>query len=182
MLTEESKQKLYSHARDDAERQRLLASFRTDGTTDATRGFFERLAFLLIIGSGSLAAAAAMVWLGSYLPASQSKSKWLLMLAVTGFLGTGLAINLSFDGKNGKHRKERLELAARRYGYPIILASGLGLGWLAHQYNEATSDLEALRLTVLRACLTSAICVASATRLNGGDDPRYHLGPDGKPY
>ncbi|ESZ09334.1 hypothetical protein NKH47_12460 [Mesorhizobium sp. M1060] len=168
MLTEEGKRSLYSHARDDAERQRLLAAFHTDGKTEATRQLFETMAFLIIIGCLSLGAAALALWMAS--PFVALNGKWMLCLAVGTFLAAGIAINWSFDGQKGKLRRERAELTARRYGYPIILAAGLCAGWLAQPHFESTSERGYAQRATIRACLQVPKCVELANRINNDGD------------
>jgi hypothetical protein len=182
MLTEESKRALYAQARDDAERQRLLAAFRTDGKTEATRELFEQLAFLIIIGSASFLAAILVTCVAAYAPLLSSRPKWLFAIFFGVLLVTAIGINRSFDGDKGERRRAGLELASRRYGYPILVATGLCAGWFAHQYHEGRSDLAAIKTATVRACLQSASCVSNATAISGGLDPRYYLGPEGKPF
>ncbi|MER9528815.1 hypothetical protein NKI89_03240 [Mesorhizobium sp. M0309] len=170
MLTEEGKRSLYSHARDDAERQRLLAAFHTDGKTEATRQIFETMAFLIITGSLALCAAALAAWVAGFFIDFSSKATWLLCLLVGHFLVTAIAINWSFDGQKGKLRRERVELAARRYGYPIILAAGICAGWLAQPYFESTSERGYAQRATIQACLQVPKCVGLAKRINNDGD------------
>lgn len=175
MLTEEGKRKLYSHARDDAERQRLLAAFRTDSETVLVHGLFETGASLLIIGAVSFGAAAAISWTASFSPDFPLKSQALLVLFIVTFIGTCVAINWSFDGERGKTRKSRFDLAVTRYGYPIILAAGIGAGWLAQTYLETRSERGYAASAAIRACLKTPACIQLARAINHDSDVRWVL-------
>lgn len=154
-----------------------------DPKTEVMRGLFE---ILLYYGVILLVAAALAVCVGigshAILGEGNSNAVWILSATLVSFLVAAGGINYLLDGEAKPLRRSALEQFTRRYGYPLILLAGLCGGWYASQYNDAYSDIAVVKSAVLRACLQSASCVAKATQLNGGNNPRYVLGPDGRPY
>jgi hypothetical protein len=134
-LTEEQKRNLFSHARDDAEKQRLLAAFRSDPKADAVHGLFELLAaYALIVFAACFASVVVDRVVHLALPTSELHTGWYFAGLFLVFVLVVIAINMSFDGVTGAGRRRLLDVVAHRYGYPIVLAAGVVLGAMFHSY------------------------------------------------
>lgn len=168
MLTEESKQKLYALARDDAERQRLWAALQSDTGTDTARELFQLLAVYATIGGASFAVASSLYWLGQFFPDIISNRSLTLISAVS-FFGAIPAISWVFATK--------LDAFSQKHSYVITLAVGIIAGYYYHGYYERRSDVHLTEQIAIKACLASSSCVSLAKTLNNGVDVRYLLVP-----
>jgi hypothetical protein len=178
MLSEQAKRDLFAQARDDAEKQRLMAAFASDAKTDAMRGLFEHLASLALVVAGAGFATAAIAWtVAVLLPGAATRSSWFLAALGAFFLVALLIINTSMDGAQGASRRRWLERAGRRYGYPITLVMGLVLGCLYQSYEERSSDRANALHALAAACGDNPYCVLKASRFNAGNDVSTYLPP-----
>lgn len=161
MLTHEQKQALYSQARDDAERQRLLAAFRSDPKTESMRDLFELLAGYLLIGAAGLGAAWVAANLLSWAFPLLSPANASLLGAVVFFCAV-LGIFVALGSKHGADHTARLDLMARRYGYPLTLVAGLLFGWYAYGYTDSHSEEGAYRRALATTCESMPACARKA--------------------
>ena len=162
MLSQEQKQALFSRARDDEERQRLLAALRSDPKADAMRDLFELVARYALIGAAAYAVAFLVDWVVRHTLSHAALGKWAIAPSVVAFLATIIALNMSFDGPQGAHRRVLWETMAHRYGYPIVLLAGLLGGSYYRQYADAVSEAGMASRAAIVACSQTPACIELA--------------------
>lgn len=153
----------------------ILAKLRPeqpDAGTEAIRGIFELLVLYAGMVALALGVATAVDWIMREV-VTAVEWKWRIGIAVASFLGTIVAINLSFDGPEGAHRRAKAERLARRYGYPVTLAVGLWGGTLLQEHWSTTSELGQAKDAAVLACLQVPECLDLAKVGNNGDEVQW---------
>lgn len=176
MQAEESKKRLYALARDEAERQRLIAALQLNARNDTMSEVFELLAYYMIIASASFGVSAAFYHAGNLLPEILSK-KDLFIISIVSFLGIILLINMFLASNAGTYTAKKLVSISERYAYLITFATGFMAGYFLHSYHVMYSEEFRVKEIAVKACLSSRSCLALAKNNNHGDDIRWFLEP-----
>lgn len=181
-MSDDNVQRLLSDARDDAERQRLLAALHTEVSgKEPVRELFELTAFYLLIGVVAFGVAYAANHAGNlFLPDAVKHTRWYAAGLLLVFFLAALAINLSFDGDRGAVRKQRWQGAAREYGYPLTLIVGLYAGYQYYEYSYRNSYEGEAHHATLAACADLPACLKLARDYNSGDDVEQFLRSPGR--
>jgi len=162
MLSQEQKQALFARARDDEEKQRLLAALRSDPKADAVRDLFELVARYALIGAAAYAVAFLVDCGIRHTLSHAALGKWAIAPSVFAFLATIVVFNMRLDGQQGARRRAFWETMAHRYGYPIVLLAGLLGGSYYRQYADAVSEAGMAGRAAIVACSQTPACIELA--------------------
>jgi hypothetical protein len=171
MLDAEGKRRIFAQARDDEERQRLMVALWSDPATEAVRSLFELLAVYVVYVAIAFAGSAFVMHALGF---AALGFKAVLIIGTGAFLAILLIINIRADVPS---RAQSIRLAAAKYGYPIILATGLFGGWLYRGYTDVHSEEYASKHAALSACANLPACLSLARRFNSEVDVSQYLPP-----
>ncbi|MCZ8377032.1 MAG: hypothetical protein O9342_16790 [Beijerinckiaceae bacterium] len=147
-----------------------------DPRVRAFRDLFDLMAFYALQGLILLGLLFVLVFVGGPLAREQG---WPNGAALVGFLAivlaAAIALQVSFQGDNGRKRERWLRLQARAF-MPIIVAGiAFAGGWYWRHANPPDQSRADAERAAFRACGQLPVCIQLANRLNAGNDVRQYI-------
>ena len=138
------------------------------------RGVFGVGIFWLIFWAG-VVGTERLVDRGLNLFVQQACASWASFLGLIITLGAAIAVLSSFGGPAGAVRSQRLRRFGLVYAYPLMLASGVFIGWEWRDNTPPDSDGDKARTIAWQICGQMPVCVQQATAANDGIDVGYFI-------